>query len=116
MNRFRDESIQDQGMNRFRIRRSIHLLILNRFISESIQDQEMNRCRDESIQDQEVNRFLPVTGRLTFDDLPSDGVVELLLGRVGLEHAVKVVRFALQRHSVQRTQCTHLLYVLRPCT
>ena len=58
-----------------------------------------------------MNRFLPLTGRLTFDDLLSDSIVELLLSGVGLEHAVKVIRFALRRE----TQSNHIyctLYVL----
>ena len=56
-----------------------------------------------------MNRFLHLTGRLTFDDLLSDSIVELLLSGVGLEHTVKVIRFALRRDTVQ---CTHLLYAL----
>ena len=60
-----------------------------------------------------MNPFLPLTGQLTFDDLLGDSIVELLLSGVGLEHAVKVIGFALRRDTVQ---CTHLLYVVRPCT
>ena len=56
-----------------------------------------------------MNRFLHLTGRLTFDDLLSDSIVELLLSGVGLEHAVKVIRFALRRDTVQSAMYTFIV-------
>ena len=42
---------------------------------------------------------------LTSDNLLSHSVVELLLCCVGLEHAVKVVRFALERTARLHNHC-----------